>query len=532
MVGDWAEGRYLPSSTNLNWSPCDDGQKCAVLDVPLYYDHPNGTRARVPLTKYPASTKPYLGMVLYNPSGPGESAISRLDCWASRLMPIIGSNYDLVTWEPRGIEFSTPNTNCTLQPNSTAYLIPRTERRWEKITGSAGSFTSLRNFYDFAQKQGQYCEERTGGPNNAGQYMSTGVVVKDMLTILDAYAAHPDSKNTFVMMASDRVRRVILDGAVDADDYYSSVYLSNPRDTDAEFSSFFVYCHLAGPEHCDFYTGTLAYNIFTRFERLLARLDTQTSAIQGWANASAIATVLSAIRAEAFISSYSPRKEWTALANILVSFEKRAQDLKTKALAVPNDPQVASVATSREWRAAVFCTNTAGTLYGQTLEQMSPIALAQEQQSYVGGEVFNDLRVDCAGWPIKGMGTYRGSFGGPAKNPILFASSTRDPVTPQKNCLKAACIFEGAQCLIADGVGHITQSLFNKCTNAKINAYFQTGQLPGKDSFCPQEAGSWGVMIPGNMTVDEYADYDAIKAKFALSNATTASLASAATSTL
>jgi hypothetical protein len=35
----------------------------------------------------------------------------------------------------------------------------------------------------------------------------------------------------------------------------------------------------------------------------------------------------------------------------------------------------------------------------------------------------------------------------------------------------------------------------NACAYAKMGHFFQTGKLPGKDSFCPIEQGPWGVTL-------------------------------------
>ena len=41
---------------------------------------------------------------------------------------------------------------------------------------------------------------------------------------------------------------------------------------------------------------------------------------------------------------------------------------------------------------------------------------------------------------------------------------------------------------------HTSASLFNNCAFAKIGTFLTTGVLPGNNSYCPQEAGPWGVV--------------------------------------
>jgi hypothetical protein len=42
----------------------------------------------------------------------------------------------------------------------------------------------------------------------------------------------------------------------------------------------------------------------------------------------------------------------------------------------------------------------------------------------------------------------------------------------------------------------------NTCAFAKIGTFFQTGILPrpGSESFCPLEAGPWGIKLPGKLS--------------------------------
>ncbi|KAF4637999.1 hypothetical protein G7Y89_g79 [Cudoniella acicularis] len=533
---DQATFSQITPTEDLQWTPCGDGFFCHVLDVPLDYDNPNGTRAYVPMLKYPGSTTPSKGMVMLNPGGPGGSAIDFLSGAAETLAPIVGFNYDLVAWEPRGIGYSLPNTNCTLSvlqsQNSTVL-----GKRWEKIEGPGVGNGTFEAVYAQSLAQGEVCEKLTGGPDQAGPHMSTGVVVRDMLNILDKYAASPYSQGvedaeklnfwgfsygtivgqTFAMMAPGRVGRVVIDGVVDPDDYYQGLELNNLQDTDAAVSTFFVYCHLAGSNLCPFNTGTSAYDIYLRFEAILARLDTKTSLEQGWDNATLISATLSQLKGYIFEQAYSPIKSFPPLAQVLVQAEQTVANIteaSVAALIAAAGINPTAIKPGDEWLTAVACTDNAGIQYGKTLEELEPIQQAMQGQSYMGGQGNNNNRIGCATWPIKGVGMYGGPFGGPTSNPILFAGNTRDPITPLQNALKGARIFQDAEAITVDGTGHATFYVQNTCANNKINAYFQNGTMPGTDNFCKLEVGPFNITIPGG-NIEKYEEWDTIKAKMA-----------------
>jgi pimeloyl-ACP methyl ester carboxylesterase len=102
-----------------------------------------------------------------------------------------------------------------------------------------------------------------------------------MITILDAFAVSPEGQGlpeaamlnywgfgyrtylaeVFASMFPDRVRRVVLDGVVDPISAVTGVDTSSIVNMDGVISTFFIYCHLAGPQLCPYYTGTTAKDI-------------------------------------------------------------------------------------------------------------------------------------------------------------------------------------------------------------------------------------------------------------------------------
>lgn len=161
-----------------------------LFQVPLSYTSPNGTRAYVPLIKRPATTTPYKGLILTNPGGPGVSGIDNIiSAVPLGVFDPVPSNYDLVSWEPRGVGYSIPSANCSLPPSS------KSRKRADGISGPKSPAIYFEQNFEQAQAFGQECQAAIGGPDAAGPHMSTVVVVKDMISILDAYAKSADSKN-------------------------------------------------------------------------------------------------------------------------------------------------------------------------------------------------------------------------------------------------------------------------------------------------------------------------------------------------
>jgi hypothetical protein len=155
--------------------------------VPLDYGNPNGARAFVPLLKYPASTTPYKGMVMTSPGRPGLSAIDFLIQNAAASPPIIGTNYDVVAWEPREIKYSRSLSDC-----GPAAAKSRLKRGLffpsNKPFGPTIPDQYFQDEYDSDKAQGIHGQAAIGGPNGAGPHMSNAVVSRVVISILDAYA--------------------------------------------------------------------------------------------------------------------------------------------------------------------------------------------------------------------------------------------------------------------------------------------------------------------------------------------------------
>ena len=88
----------------------------------------------------------------------------------------------------------------------------------------------------------------------------------------------------FANMFPNRVGRVVLDSVVDAAANLAGREL-NIADADEAFSTFFVYCNLAGRSQCPYYTGTTAKDILARFEATITKLNPRLAQLKGWANA-------------------------------------------------------------------------------------------------------------------------------------------------------------------------------------------------------------------------------------------------------
>ncbi|KZV80042.1 hypothetical protein EXIGLDRAFT_733698, partial [Exidia glandulosa HHB12029] len=141
---DWF--KLLPSET-LEWVRCyQEPFQCARLEVPLDYAKPHGQKAAVALikypSKYPVGHEKWRGPILFNPGGPGGSGVSLVRGLGANMSKIIGDEFDMVGFDPRGIGHTTPqfvvlNTQAEVVTWSLQYppLINSTDDALAKLHG-------------------------------------------------------------------------------------------------------------------------------------------------------------------------------------------------------------------------------------------------------------------------------------------------------------------------------------------------------------------------------------------------------------
>ncbi|KAE9363015.1 alpha/beta-hydrolase [Stipitochalara longipes BDJ] len=513
-----------PSKHVLTWYSCFDDFLCAVLEVPLNYQKPKEGKSLVPLINYPAKKTPYKGMILANPGGPGLSGVDLIRSLASQDIPFFGLDYDFVSWDPRGCGYAIPAGDCALT-NLTIPLGPAAtmkRRDLDKLHGPSLPEGYFENVYKVAYELGQECTNSIGGPLDSGPHMSSTTIARDMLSIVDAYANSWRGQNceddasllnywgmsygtflgqVFASLFPDRVGRVVLDGVLDPDEISKESGLKMVTQADEAFSTLFLYCHLAGPTLCPFYTGTTPHDIYLRFENIVTQLNVTQALEQNWANSTAMWLVLQGMKEIFDTYAYHAIDNFPTAALILTAVEtlfpnitlEAVENLEKELPGALNPPLTINVT----WSTGTACADNGGRYIGQKVSEWADSIAVMESESWISGESQIVNQMFCAGWNITTAERYGGPFGGNTKNPILFVSNTLDPITPIVNGQKGTRIFKDAQLLTIEGVAHTSLPTKNACSLAKIGAFLMNGTLLGANNYCPLEAGPWGVLTTG-----------------------------------
>jgi pimeloyl-ACP methyl ester carboxylesterase len=188
--------------------------RCATVSVPVDYNKPTGDHAQLAVIRVPA-TGQRVGVLLFNPGGPGASAVDSVAGMAAGLADSpVGQHFDLVGFDPRGVGHSTPALRCRTDAEFDAY------RREPMADYSPAGVAHIEDIY--RQLAGR-CSDRMGR-----QFLADAGTVdsaRDMDVVRQAlgeaqinylgFSYGTELGTAYAQAFPQNVRAMVLDGAVD-----------------------------------------------------------------------------------------------------------------------------------------------------------------------------------------------------------------------------------------------------------------------------------------------------------------------------
>lgn len=95
-------------SQTLQWSPCEGGNECTTVEVPIDYADPQAGTLELAVLKSPATGDNPIGPLVVNPGGPGGSGVEYAAAADVVVSPELHQAYDIVGFDPRGVGDSDP----------------------------------------------------------------------------------------------------------------------------------------------------------------------------------------------------------------------------------------------------------------------------------------------------------------------------------------------------------------------------------------------------------------------------------------
>jgi pimeloyl-ACP methyl ester carboxylesterase len=465
------------STTAIKWRACHQTFYCARVHVPLDYGDPDGPQITLSLAKQPATDPQHrIGSLFINPGGPGGSGVDfLLGAGAELFTPQVRARFDIIGFDPRGIERSTPLKCFATDADAEQALAPfpypnSAARRAEWIQSDrtveaacAQSGTAILDHMSTADaaRDLDRLRQLVGDPGLTYYGVSYGSMLG----------------NVYANLFPARVRSVVIDGVLDPIAWTTgtpgtaalpfSTRLRSAHGSMVTLDEFFRLCDAAGP------SCALAPNSEQKYFQLYNSLKAHPIDVGNplpYDESFLVGDTLGAMYD-------SP--DWADFATFLA-------DLRAAA-----PPAVLAADRAGFARYDNFVEGFDGVACSDSVNPQSPSAWTKaaaqsRQEDGLFGPLWTWVSSVCAHWPGQDSDRYLGPFTHYTKDPVLVVGNLSDPATPYEGAQHAAQLLPNSRLLTVHGWGH-TSLFLSQCATNKIATYLLTSHVPAAGTVCQQD---------------------------------------------
>ncbi|KZP14819.1 hypothetical protein FIBSPDRAFT_796394 [Athelia psychrophila] len=511
---------FHAGSTNntISWEKCGEisGRvfECGRLSVPLDYGNPLVGEASLSILRLLADKDTRRGSLFTNPGGPGVSGTGDYQRERSLdMMEESGGEYDIVSWDIRGVNDTTPQVSCfDSQESADDFWAGSLWYKGVETNSSLRSSFDQHQFYSHVDAEDtrlralwKRCEERSG---NFLPFVGTAANARDVARMSDAIDGSGSEINYWgfsygsvlgqyiIALFPERLGRVIIDGVV-----YAPIWGAEPAvdmynqlltDTDSAYHGFAALCAQAGPDRCALASNnSTADSILEDIRVLIQTLyDPYGDLDESLARSSSI-------RLNIFMRLQVPRGTWPALARFLKSQQDLVnahdgEEITLASLAVSEayDALHNKETLERHTRVwpydfysnywSIICSDGPDYDGTSTRDMFDTIVEACKLS-----DTFGPMWPTEGGWPCHHWKTRAVErvthFSVKPKHPVLILSNEYDSVTSIANAYKILenTFAKGDAGLgIREGYGHCSYSTKSSCLTHVIQNYVRNWTLP------------------------------------------------------
>ena len=458
----------------IDWQPCPENLavECGTLAVPLDEVNPGPETIEIALVRLPA-TGPgeRIGSLLANPGGPGASGVDFVrDNGSAIFSADLLARFDLIGFDPRGVGSSTA-IRCVddneLDRLNSLDPTPDTPAERQLLIDGAMNFAAS-------------CGRNSG---SLLPFMTTEHAARDMDRIREAVG---DDKLTYLgfsygtflgatyaRLFPDRVRALVLDGAVDATQGFESSMRTQAQGFSDALDAFFTDCEER--VICLFNGGR---NVRQAFDTLMDKIDAQplpATAIgdprpvgPGEATTGVLSALYSAESWPILVQGLELARKGDGSLLLLLADSYNQRD--------PNGRYQNIAAANNAVNCADYVVPTDIAFYddlGPDLEQIAPRF----------GRMIAYTGLTCAFWPLHPTSDppVPTAEGAP---PIVVVGTTGDPATPYEWAVKLADQLASGVLLTYEGEGHTAYASGSSCIVDAVDRYLIELTPPADGTRC------------------------------------------------
>jgi pimeloyl-ACP methyl ester carboxylesterase len=486
LFGTLASTAGADQAPKLNWEPCGDvGAQCATATVPKDYDSPSKGSLKLAVAKSPATDPEHkIGSLFFNFGGPGAPAAIYVEAFGADLFPALNERFDIIGMDPRGVGDSEPAIDCHANQETEGFYSE------PFITPEILDFGAL------VRKDRSYIQKCLD--NNPGilPYVSTANVARDMDGLRRAvgdpklnylgfsYGTYLGA--TYASLFPNKYRALVLDGAVDAEQYAnapSKGLLEQTAGFERELGRFLQACAV-DQVACSGFGGTDPWDAL---DQLIERADANPIPAPNYAP-DPRPIKGDDIRAAAFADLYA-KFLWGELAKALADAANGDGSLIRQIVDeawFSRDPETGDYGPGTDM---YFLITAADQTYdhknlGQYLE-LGDLAWGMFDHFYVNNG-YAELNYGL--YPVQGRDTFKGPFRVPRSSPtILIVNTTYDPATPYRGGKRLARELGQTRILTMRGDNHTAYGGNSPCIDENVEKYLINLEVPAAGTTCVQD---------------------------------------------
>lgn len=477
---DPALSRYYEQDTT--WGDCEfprqDGDagadlQCTQVTVPVDYGNPGAGDTFVAVSRLPASGSRQMGALFMNPGGPGASGVDMMLSADFLTSPAVRENYDLVGFDPRGVDRSD-GIEC---------LTDRELDRWREEPAPSPGAASLDEMREVYHRMGEQCHEKSSA---VVSHMDTRSVARDLdvlRAVLDQPVTHylgfsygTEIGAAYAHSFPRRTGRMVLDGGVDPTLTDREATLAQAEGFEANLRHWVAQCQETDRQ-CPVGTQDVDRGV-QQIRDLLSGLEDERITVPDGRRITAV-NALEGI----LVPLYSPRSYPQLDAALTAAFEGDYQPLM--AFSDSNhgrDPSGAYTSNVSTAFIAVNCLDSVEREVSDADMDRAARELARAAPTF--GPYLGYGAAACQGWPdepVAPLDSYRAD----SEQPVVVVGTTHDPATPHEWSESLAAQLGHARLVSYEGWGHTAYSTGDRCVRAAVDDYLVKGTVPADGTRCP-----------------------------------------------
>jgi pimeloyl-ACP methyl ester carboxylesterase len=449
--------------TPIAWSSCNGDLQCGTLTVPLDYDHPQGATIGIAVERHLADEPANrIGSLVINPGGPGVSGIDDFVNELDSLTPQLLDDFDVVTFDPRGVERSDPVT-CGETPGATPG--PATDPVPQSRAAQKATFADMRQF-------AAACEKASG---SVLPYVGTVDVARDLdrlrQALGDAGLTYMGQSYgtllgaTYAQLFPTHIRAMVLDSAIDPALSFSQMTLGQADGFEGVLNSFFAWC--ASMATC---TWRPSGDPTTALLALLASSRTAPAPAGGGRTAGPGELY------DALLGGLYSETDWPTLGRALAA---DAGGNGAPVVAMSDGYSRDGSTNGADAGEAVDCLDHPAS---KVLAAYGQLADVFAQSAPVFGPLLAWGEAACAVWPVAPTRVPAPATA-PGSPAVLVIGTTHDPATPYAWAVSLAGELSHGALLTVEGSDHVSY-FYSACVRDDVQTYLVTLATPPAGATC------------------------------------------------